>query len=57
MTLNLSGIWSGALTGPHSSYIVLPILSNRQNTRGHKGQMVTYESPTKQSIFVKCFPL
>ena len=39
MTLNLSGIWSGALTGPHNSYIVLPIFSNRQNTKGHKGQM------------------
>ena len=39
MTLNLSGIWSGALIGPHSSYIVLPIFGNIQDTKGHKDQM------------------
>ena len=39
MTLNLSGIWSGALIGPHSNYIVLPIFGNIQDTKGHKGQM------------------
>ena len=48
-TLNLFGIWVGALIGRHGSYIVLQynyhvynyvlFTNDRQKTKGHNGQM------------------
>ena len=36
----MSRIWSEALIGQHSSYIVLALVHNdRQKTNGHKGQI------------------
>ena len=50
-----SGIWSGALIGRHSSYIVLAIVYERQTNekRSQRSNVNAMNLPTKQSIFVE----
>ena len=51
----LSEIWSGALIGRRSSYIVLAIVYERQTNekRSQRSNVNAMNLPTKQSIFVE----
>ena len=51
----LSEIWSGALVGRRSSYIVLAIVYERQTNekRSQRSNVNAMNLPTKQSIFVE----
>ena len=50
-----TGIWSGALIGRRSSYIVLAIVYERQTNekRSQRSNVNAMNLPTKQSIFVE----